>query len=209
MVEIELSEPGESEGRRPADSAERAYQTIRQLLVEFEVKPEERINEVQLARRIGVSRTPVREALNRLASEGFVSLTPNKGYSVRALSIEGLLDIYELRAIIECAAFELMCRNAEDAQIEKFGTYWEQIEPSYATRHPDEILKQDERFHLMIAEASGNSEIVSTLESINARIRFIRRIQIEHASHDKALIDAHREIVTAALARDAVNGCAA
>lgn len=62
---------------------------------------------------------------------------------------------------------------------------------------------------LMIAEASGNSEIVSTLESINARIRFIRRIQIEHASHDKALIDAHREIVTAALARDAVNGCAA
>ena len=70
------AEPGgESETRRSADSSERAYHTIRKLLVEFRLKPEERINEVQLSRSLGLSRTPVREALNRLASEGFVTLT--------------------------------------------------------------------------------------------------------------------------------------
>ncbi|WP_245491999.1 GntR family transcriptional regulator, partial [Mesorhizobium sp. M7A.F.Ca.AU.001.01.1.1] len=64
----------EAETRRAADSSERAYNTIRKLLVEFKLKPGERINEVQLSRGLGLSRTPIREALNRLASEGFVSL---------------------------------------------------------------------------------------------------------------------------------------
>jgi DNA-binding GntR family transcriptional regulator len=107
--EVEPSPDGENESRRAADSSERAYNAIRKLLVEFGLKPEERINEVQLARNLGVSRTPVREALNRLASEGFVSLTPNRGFFVRSLSTEGLIDLYELRSVIECAAFRFMC----------------------------------------------------------------------------------------------------
>ncbi|MEZ5798549.1 MAG: GntR family transcriptional regulator [Paracoccaceae bacterium] len=197
----------EADTRRSADSSERAYHTIRKLLIEFHLKPEERINEVQLSRSLGLSRTPVREALNRLASEGFVTLTPNRGFFVRSLSTEGLLDLYELRSIIECAGFRLMCDRAEDDQIERLRSYW-QIEPGYATRAPDEVLTQDETFHLMIARSSGNPELVATLSSINARIRFIRRIQIEHVTHDNAQIYAHRAIVDAAVRRDADKGVA-
>lgn len=206
MVE-DQPQDAEIETRRSADSSERAYQAIRRLLVEFKLKPEERINEVQLSRSLGLSRTPVREALNRLASEGFVTLTPNKGFFVRTLSIEGLIDLYELRSIIEQAAFRLMCDRADDDQIARLRTYWEEIEPGYSTRDPDEVLVQDERFHMMIAEASGNPEIAITLLSINARIRFIRRIQIEHVNHNDSLISAHREIVDAAIRRDAEKGC--
>jgi DNA-binding GntR family transcriptional regulator len=196
----------ETEARRTADSSERAYNTIRKLLVEFGLRPGERINEVQLSRSLGVSRTPIREALNRLTSEGFVSLTPNRGFFVRNLSTEGLLDLYELRSIIECAAFKLMCERAEDSDIERLRAYWEAIVDGYRDQPPDVILGEDEGFHLLIAELSGNPEIVAQLATINARIRFIRRIQIEHPSHDKAQVSAHSGIVKAAVRRDAEAG---
>jgi len=204
----EPSPDGENESRRAADSSERAYGAIRKLLVEFKLKPEERINEVQLARNLGVSRTPVREALNRLASEGFVSLTPNRGFFVRSLSTEGLIDLYELRSVIECAAFRFMCERAGDEQIDRLRAYWSAIVEGYGDQPPDVILVEDEGFHLLIAELSGNPELVTQLAAINARIRFIRRIQIEHRTHDKIQVDSHSAIVAAAVRRDAEGGVA-
>jgi len=201
---LELS--ASTETRRSADSSEKAYQAIRQMLVEFILKPEERLNEVQLSRHLGVSRTPIREALNRLASEGFVSTVPNRGFFVRSLNIEGLLGLYELRSIVECAAFKLMCQRADNTQLLRLKTYWDSQVEGYQDLPPDAILSIDEGFHLLIAELSGNPEIVNTLESINARIRFIRRIQIEHATHDMKLISAHSNIVAAAMERDIDNG---
>ena len=192
--------------RRAADSSERAYNTIRKLLVEFKLKPEERINELQLSRKLGISRTPIREALNRLASEGFVSLTPNRGFFVRSLSTEGLLDLYELRSVIECAAFKLMCKRADDQQLARLSAYWEALVDGYQDQPADTILVQDEGFHLLIAELSGNSELVNQLLAINARIRFIRRIQIEHRTHNVFQIDSHSAIVEAAKRRDAEKG---
>jgi DNA-binding GntR family transcriptional regulator len=208
VAEQEPSSEGENGGRRAADSSERAYNAIRKLLVEFKLKPEERINELQLARKFGLSRTPVREALNRLASEGFVSLTPNRGFFVRSLSTEGLLDLYELRSVIECAAFRFMCERATDEGIERLRAYWASIVDGYNEQSPDAILAEDEGFHLLIAELSGNPELVTQLIAINARIRFIRRIQIEHRTHDKTLIDTHSAIVDAAVKRDVKRGLA-
>ncbi|WP_180356067.1 GntR family transcriptional regulator [Aliirhizobium smilacinae] len=203
---IALAETAEPETRRSADSSERAYNAIRKLLVEFQLKPEERINEMRLAKSLSISRTPIREALNRLASEGFVSLTPNRGFFVRSLSTEGLIDLYELRSIIECAAFRLMCERASDDEIDSLRSYWAGLVEGYRDQPPDDILAEDERFHVLIAELSGNPEIVNQLQAINARIRFIRRIQIEHRSHDKDLVAAHSAIVDAAIKRDAEGG---
>lgn len=202
----EVPASAESDGRRAADSSERAYNTIRKLLVEFKLKPEARINEMQLSRSLGISRTPIREALNRLASEGFVSLTPNRGFFVRSLSTEGLLDLYELRSIIECAAFRLMCERAADEELVRLRLYWEGIVEGYQDQPPDTILAEDEAFHLLIAELSGNPEIVNQLAAINARIRFIRRIQIEHRTHDQRQIASHSAIVDAAMKRDVEKG---
>jgi DNA-binding GntR family transcriptional regulator len=201
-------DPAEDEQdlRRAADSSERAYNIIRKQLVEFKLRPEARINEVQLARSLGVSRTPIREALNRLASEGFVSLTPNRGFFVRSLSTEGMIDLYEIRSIIECAAFRLMCERASDEQIGRLRAYWDAIVEDYQDHAPDVILAEDEGFHLLIAELSGNPELVSHLAAINARIRFIRRIHIEHRTHDKRQIGFHSAIVEAALKRDVAKG---
>ncbi|HBU14763.1 MAG TPA: GntR family transcriptional regulator [Gemmobacter sp.] len=194
--------------RRAADSSDRAYRALRQALVDFRFHPGERIREARIAAEMELSRTPVREALNRLASEGFVTLVPNRGFFVRALDIDDLLDIHELRAIVESAAFARMCRRAEDAQIAALAEYWQSVQPVYAAHDADAILEADEGFHMMIAKASGNSEILALLPMINARIRFIRRILIDHARHDDDLVADHAQIVAAALARDAEGGAA-
>lgn len=198
--------PQPEEVRRPADSSERVYHEIRKLLMEFSLHPESRVNEMQLAQSMGVSRTPIREALNRLASEGFVTLRPNRGFFVRSLSTDGILDLYELRQIIEGAAFRLMCERASDEQLGELRDFWQMVVGDYASRPPDEILELDEKLHMMIAERSGNPELANQLRSINARIRFIRRIQIEHASHTKSQIDAHTAFIEAAIRRDADAG---
>lgn len=194
--------------RRSADSGERAYKAIRKQLVEFKLKPDQRINEMALAKSLGVSRTPIREALNRLASEGFIALTPNRGFFFKALDIDALLDLYELRAVIECAAFTLMCERAADAERDRLVSFWEDAKVGYRERDPDDILVLDEAFHLLIAELSGNPEMVNQLKAINARIRFIRRIQIQHVSHDFDMVNAHSKIVEAAMARDITAGTA-
>lgn len=202
------SEDADPLGRRAADSGERAYRSLRRMLFDFRLKPEERINEVHLARSLGLSRTPIREALNRLASEGFLDLTPNRGFHVRPLSSKGMIDLYELRMLIECAAFRLMCERAGDSQIDRLCAFWTQAEPRCDGRDPDLILQLDEGFHRLIAEGSGNPEILHLLDQINARIRLIRRVQIEHGPHRARLIDAHRAIADAARRRDAETGVA-
>ena len=197
---------GEGDVRRPADSADRAYRQIRKQLIEFKIRPEERINEVHLARALELSRTPVREALNRLASEGFVLFRPNRGFYFRSLDIGDLLDLFEMRMIVETGAFALLCARVDDEGLTRLRTYWEDAKLRYARKDGDEILDLDEGFHILMAELSGNPEIVRNLHGLNARIRFIRRVQIEHSPHD--LLDSHNRIVDAAGRRAADEGVA-
>ncbi|ODN71236.1 GntR family transcriptional regulator [Methylobrevis pamukkalensis] len=190
--------------RRSADSASRAYQAIRRLVVEFRLKPEERINEVQLAQSLGLSRTPVREALNRLASEGFLVFTPNRGFVFKALEIEDLVRVFELRSIVETGSIALACKRASDAGIAELAAFWDEALERYRREDPDEILELDEAFHVRIAALSGNAEVVKALQSINARIRFVRRIQIERGAWHPRLVTEHTELVESLIARDAV-----
>ena len=193
---------------RPADSAERAYRAIRKQLVEFKIRPEERINEVQIARMLELSRTPIREALNRLASEGFVVPAPNRGFFFRGLDIGDLIDLFEMRMIVETGAFALLCERADDAGLERLAAFWANAKARYAFRDADEILELDEGFHLLVAELTGNPEIVRHLNGLNARIRFVRRVQIAHIPEHKDVVGDHSRIVEAAQRRDAGEGIA-
>ncbi|GGE05916.1 GntR family transcriptional regulator [Aureimonas endophytica] len=191
---------------RSADSAERAYHAIRRELVEFRIPPKERINEVHLARDLQLSRTPIREALNRLASEGFVTFSPNRGFFFRGLDIEDLIDLFEMRMIVETGAFALLCERADAEGLARLEAFWTEAKHRYAARDADEILDLDEKFHILLAELSGNPEIVRVLTALNARIRFIRRVQIEHDPLMSSLVEDHSAIVAAALARDGAGG---
>ena len=93
-------------------SADRLHERLKAMVAAYHLRPGERINEVELARRFGVSRTPLREALNRLASEGFLLATANRGYHVRPLDAAQVLRLYEYRAVLEAGALRLSAERA-------------------------------------------------------------------------------------------------
>ena len=202
------SASGGTREARVADSSERAYRAIRRLLVEFQLKPEERINEQQLAATLSLSRTPVRAALNRLASEGFCSLIPNRGFYVRRVDSSELLNLFEARAELETSAFRLACRRAGDTAIADLENFRQRALRRYERREHDEILELDEQFHLRLARLSGNPELERLLAALNGRIRFVRRIQIERGPRHDGIVRFHAQIVAALKRRAAARGCA-
>lgn len=192
--------------RRAADSANRAYRSIRQWIIEFKLRPEERLNELHLAKKLGLSRTPVREALNRLASEGFLVFVPNRGFFCRSLDIADLVGVFEMRSVLERGAFELACKRAPEARIAALDRFWAGAQRNYRQRDTDEMLGLDEAFHRRLAELSGNREIVRGLAAIDARIRFVRRIAIERGPQQLRVIEEHSALVSALAARNAARG---
>ncbi len=194
--------------RRPADSVPRAYAAIRALVVDFRLRPGERVNEFQLARRLGLSRTPVREALNRLATEGFLVLSPNRGFFFRPLDIDALVHFYEVRGALERGAFLLACNRANDAAIADLRRYWTESKLIYRHDDPDEKLGLDEGFHLRLADLSGNPEFSRQLAAINARIRFARRSEIARGPRHAIMVEDHGKLVTALEQRDSAVGTA-
>ena len=180
---------------RSADSVDRVYRTATERAINWRFPPGERINEVALARELGVSRTPVREALNRLASDGFVRFVPNRGFLARDLTPELVRDLYELRAAIEVAAVRLACERASDEGIAKLARAWNTATENAVARRLDRLTTADESFHRGISRLSGNQQLEETLKRVNAQIRYFRhvdqespdRLQRTHLEHARVL----------------------
>lgn len=154
-------------------SASRVYDRVQQMAITYALKPGERINEVELAKKLNVSRTPLREALNRLVAEGFLVVKPNLGFFRRSLDSEEVYHLYDLRCSLEIQSSRLAAERASDEALESL------IQMVSAEEEPDnelELLRQDEAFHIKIAELTGNPELVNVLRGVNNRIHFARWI---------------------------------
>ncbi|MFT4715327.1 MAG: DNA-binding GntR family transcriptional regulator [Paracoccaceae bacterium] len=184
----------------------RVYEDLRQMAANFEFMPDARINEGELAASLNTSRTPVREALNRLVAEGFLTFQSGRGFFCRSLSPSLILDLYEARVAIECEALRLACERADDDQIGDLKSYLTVIEPRYLScADPIELLALDEDFHNKLTALSGNKELATILTNLNDRIRYVRLINLK-SLQDKPVnsqMSAHRVIVNALVARDA------
>lgn len=194
---------------KPSSNVDRLYKQLRQMAADFAFKPDARINESELALRLGASRTPMREALNRLAAEGFLTLQAGRGFFCRPLTPKRILELYEARVAVECEALRLSCTRASDAEIAALADHLAMVESDYAnSTDADKLLAIDETFHIRLAELSGNSELVSMLENLNARIRYVRMIDLKRlrggakSDRDSNPLAAHRLILSALQRRD-------
>ena len=187
--------------KRSADTVGRIYDHLHRMVIQFEIPPGERINEVELARRLAVSRTPLREALNRLVTDGLLTLEPNRGFSARPLDTKDIFDLYEARAVIEIAAVRLACRRAEPDSVEALAGFWDEVR-SLADRPSVELLGHDEAFHERLAALSGNTELPRALRSINARIHFVRWMDLERAERRATTYTEHNDLLDALRRRD-------
>jgi DNA-binding GntR family transcriptional regulator len=168
----------------------------------YEFKPGERINEVALAGLLGASRTPLREALNRLATEGFFTFAVNHGFFCRELDPVEVFDLYELRNGLEQAAAELAVVRAKAVDIEELEEFLALTSPAVVKNETiDALVKLDETFHERLMAMSGNQQMLRVLENINARIRFVRWIDLERVGREKTQAE-HRAILKAMRERD-------
>ena len=175
-------------------SVDRIYDRVRGMATDFEFKPEERINEGALAGALGVSRTPLREALNRLVAEGFITFQTGRGFFNRSLQPEKVLELYELRQAIECEALRRAIDRASDDGIEAVRQFLLKTEPAYSAGASAKVLVElDEAFHMRLAELSRNDELVHMLRNVSERIRYVRWIVMTdrqgrtHAEHMRIL----------------------
>ncbi|MFB9949226.1 GntR family transcriptional regulator [Rhizobium puerariae] len=177
------------------------YDRLLAMINDFEIKPGERVNEVLVARKLGVSRTPLREALNRLAIEGFLTTRPAKGFFCRDLNPEDTFQLYQLRAIIETAGVRLAARSARDEDLTKLRDFL--MSTADSKDEPIEsLLSYDETFHESIVKMSGNAEMLRVMKNLNQRIRPVRWIDLNRRGRPATQRE-HQLILTALIERDA------
>lgn len=159
--------------------ADRAYREIRELAMMYKLRPGTPLNEVELANRLNVSRTPLREALNRLSSEGFFTFEARRGFRSRTFEVKELVDLYELRSELEVFATKLAIERASDDSIAEIEAFCRNEGSKRFTADIMEQLDVDELFHERLAALSGNGEVVRMLKNINGRIRFARWVDMD------------------------------
>lgn len=179
-------------------------EALRKMAISYEMKPGERLNELVLAEKLGVSRTPIREALKRLANDGLL-MESTRGYVRTPLDIQEMLNLYEARVAVERECFRLAIERASEVEIKELAQYLETSRTVPADTAVEKLVEFDEGFHLRIAAMSKNTELKRMLISLNERIRFIRWIDMENVGRDSTQKE-HSEIVSALLARDLERG---
>jgi DNA-binding GntR family transcriptional regulator len=190
----------------PLSSSQRAYAMLREQLLRSKFMPNQKINEVVLANDMEISRTPLREALNRLVAEGLL-VDRGRGFSVPGLEPDMVYDLFEARLEIECATVRLACERASDEDLQALSEFLEESMAESPDASVDRLIELDIRFHDTIAELSRNSVLRQTLSNLNDRIFLIRWIAMEGRRERTQL--QHRLILDCLCARDAQAAMAA
>lgn len=191
----DTSATGASESK---SAVTRAYEHLRHMVMTYQFLPGEKLNERALAMQLNASRTPLREALNRLVSEGLVTSTAREGFACRPLDPKEIFDLYELRAIMESHGARLATERATDEEIAALEPLLEA--PAESTEQDAEMVERDIRFHEAVAQLSGNGELYRQLQTINTRVYFIR--WIDRVNRRVETDRAHQDIYEAMVARD-------
>ena len=152
------------------------YQMLRQMIMDFDLFPGTRVTETELADLFKVSRTPIREALQRLEVEGLVQIKPKQGCFIRPVDIELISEYYDVRVALEGMAIELACKNMPRNELQALADFWNPENVKQTVDYPEQIKEVEEAFHLSLAQGSGNPVLAQYLNDVNDHIRIIRRL---------------------------------
>ncbi|KGM14087.1 GntR family transcriptional regulator [Cellulomonas bogoriensis] len=192
----------EPDGAAPASLRDVVYRRLRDEILNGRISPRERLTEPKLGKAFEVSRTPVREALARLLSDGLIERT-DFGYAVVVPSLEGLRDLYELRITLELRGIARAIENPQirhdEAVLRAELDSWYLLRAEPPVPDPSFVLL-DERFHTALSRSSGNDQITEALVAVNQKIRSVRMHDFMEAERITSTIDEHIEIVELVLA---------
>lgn len=175
---------------------------LRTLVTEGAVAPGEKLNELALAAAFGVSRTPLREALKVLASEGLVTLNQNRGARVARVSAKDLREVFPVLMALEGLAGRMACTQMPDAAIADVARLQRQMEDEYARGDLSAYFRFNQMIHEAILEGSANEILISTHRALSGRVRRARFMANMSAARWARAIAEHQDILAALSARD-------
>jgi len=180
----------------PATLADSAYRQLKQLIFDFALMPGDRCSESELAQRLSISRTPLRQALQRLQRDGFLQVSPKVGWQVAPLDFDTFDELYDLRVLIETHAAQILALAEQRPALQALADIW--LVPE-AERLADgaAVGQLDEQFHMRLVQASGNREMARVHREITERIRIIRRLDFTKPARVEATYDEHGRILRA------------
>lgn len=180
---------------RDESSVERLYLELRDRAMRYDFRPGARINEQVLGREFGVSRAPLREALNRLVAEGLLDFVLNKGFYRKQISVDEVFDLYQVRIALERCAVELALQRATEAEIQTVQDYWSQVMTKADSMTSADFLIADESFHRQLVALGKNKELSTFAETVTRRIHIARHIDIQQSAWNAKAFDAHAEVL--------------
>lgn len=186
--------------------AEQAYAQVKQLIFEFALMPGDRFSESELAERVQVSRTPLRQALQRLEREGFLQVFPKLGWQVAPLDFDTFDELYDLRILIESHAAARLCEAELRPQLAELAAVW-LVPVDERLTDVAAVGAADEAFHTLLVEGSGNREMLRVHREITERIRIIRRLDFTKPARIETTYDEHARLVRALTRRRAEEAC--
>lgn len=176
---------------------------LRDMIIEGRLEPGQRINEGQVGGQLGVSRTPLREAIKTLASEGLVEVLPAKGAIVRRFSAQDLYQVLEVLKALEQLGGRIACAQASDETIAAIHALHRRMLELYRTRERLEYFKLNQAIHTATVAASGNQVLVEMHGTLQSRIKRLRFIGNEGPEKWAGAVAEHEEMMAALLKRDA------
>jgi DNA-binding GntR family transcriptional regulator len=175
---------------------------VRHMLMEGEIPPGARVPERELCLALGISRTPLREALKVLAAEGYVVLLPNRGARAAKLTQKDVQDLFEVCESLEAAAGELACQRISDEKLQEIAKLHDEMVIHFRNRDLPQYYRCNRLIHQAIVDAANNAALAALYESVTTRIRRARFVAPMPPRHWELAVHEHEAILNALQRRD-------
>lgn len=173
------------------------FEYLRESILKGKLEPAQRLMEVQLAEQLGVSRTPVREAIRKLELEGLVVMLPRKGAYVADVSLKDIIEVLEIRAALEGLAASVAAERMTDEDLEKLELISYQFKKSLENGDIDMMVKKDIELHDLIFNSTNNQKLIQINNSLREQVYRFRVTYISDHDTSKNLVKEHEDIIEA------------
>lgn len=170
------------------------FNTLRKAILTGNLKPGERLMEVHLANKLGVSRTPIREAIRKLELEGLVIMIPRRGAEVAQITEKSLKDVLEVRRALDALSIELACDRITEEEIAALKEACHEFELATKGKDTSIIAKADVKLHDIIVEATGNQRLQQLINNLAEQMYRYRFVYLKDERQHEKLIAEHKEI---------------
>ena len=171
------------------------FNTLRQAILRGEMEPGERLMEIQLAQKLGVSRTPIREAIRKLELEGLVIMIPRKGAEVAHITEKDMKDVLEVRSTLEELVVELAIKNVTDEKIEELKCANKVFESAIESKDAVNIVEADVKFHDILYSMTNNARLIQIINNLREQMYRYRLEYVKDARTHSIIISEHNDII--------------